>query len=110
MCQSRLALHPLNQFWKSDSGGRVQVEDSLQDFIALISDGQDGLEEVGVLSESLVGRVLNRRTLPRVATASQVDKDHAKGPDIIGSRLIASHGVRVCLLTFCANVSIDVQC
>jgi hypothetical protein len=100
MCQSRLALHPLNQFGKSDPGGRVQVEDPLQDVVALISDGQDSLEEVGVLPVGLVGGVLNRSTLPRVATAGQVDKDHAKGPDIVGSRLIASHGVRVCFLTF----------
>ena len=85
MCQSRLALHPLDQFRKSDPGRRVQVEDPLQDIVALISDGQDGLEEVGVLPVGLVGGVLNRRTLPRVAAASQVDKDHAKGPDIIGS-------------------------
>ena len=77
--------------------------------IALISDGQDGLEEVRVLPVGLIGRVLNRCTLPRVAAASQVDKDHAKGPDIIGSRLVASHGVRVCFLTFCANVSINVN-
>ena len=85
MCQSRLALHPLDQLRKSDSGRRVQVEDPLQDIVALISDGQDGLEEVGVLPVGLVGGVLNRRTLPRVTTTSQVDKDNAKGPDIIGS-------------------------
>lgn len=108
LCKSRPALHPLNQLWKSDPGRRVQVKDSPQDFIALICDGQDGLEEVGVLPEGLVGGVLNRRTLPGVAAASQIDEDHTKGPDIVGSRLVASHGVRVCLLTFCANVSINV--
>jgi hypothetical protein len=83
--QPRLALHPLDKFRNSDPGGRVQVEDPLQDIIALISDGQDGLEEVGVLPVGLVGGILDRRTLPWVATASQVDEDHTKGPNIIGS-------------------------
>lgn len=85
MCQPRLALHPLDQLRKSDSGRRIQVEDPLQDIIALISDGQDGFKEVGVLPVGLVGGVLNRCTLPRVASASQVDENHAKGPNIIGS-------------------------
>jgi hypothetical protein len=82
--QSWLTFHPLNQLREGNPGGRVQVEDPPQDGIALISDRQDGLEEVGILPVGLVGGVLNRRTLPRVAAAGQVNQDHAKGPDIVG--------------------------
>jgi hypothetical protein len=81
--QSWLAFHPLNQLREGNPGGRVHVEDPSQDGIALISDGQDGLEKVGILPVGLVGRVLNRRTLPRVAAASQVNQDHAQGPHIV---------------------------
>lgn len=78
-----LALHPLDQFRKSDPGLRVDIKDSLQHGIALIGDGQDGLEEVGILPVGLVGRVLNRCALPRIAAACQVDKNHTQGPHIV---------------------------
>lgn len=95
-----LALHSLDQLWESDPSLRVEVENPPQDGIALIGDGQNGLEKVGILAVSLVGGVLNRSTLPRVAATSQVDKDHTKGPHVVGRRLVAGQRVRVRILTF----------
>jgi len=98
--QPRLVLHPLDQFRKSDPGLRVDVEDPPQDSIALIGDGKDGLEEVGILSVGLVRGVLNRCALPRVAAACQVDENHAQRPHVVGCRRVASHRVRVRILAF----------
>jgi hypothetical protein len=106
--QPRLALHPLDQIRKGDPSLGVDVEDPSQDGIALISDGKDGLEEVRVLPVGLVRGVLNRCTLPRVATACQVDENHAQGPHVVGRRRVASHRVRVCILAFCCIVSLIV--
>jgi len=86
LSQPRLALHPLDQIREGDPSLRVDVEDPSQDSIALIGDGKDGLEEVGVFPVGLVRRVLDRCTLPRVATARQVDKNHAQRPHVVGCR------------------------
>jgi hypothetical protein len=104
--QPRLALHPLDQFREGDPGLRVDVENPPQDGITLIGDGQDGLEEVGVLAVGLVRGVLNRCALPRVAAACQVDENHAQRPHVVGCRRVASHRVRVRILTFCYIVSL----
>jgi hypothetical protein len=104
--QPRLALHPLNQFREGDPGLRVDIEDPPQDGIALIGDGQDGLEEVGVLAVGLVRGVLNGCALPRVAATRQVDENHAQRPHVVGCRRIASHRVWVRILAFCYIISI----
>lgn len=79
-----LALHPLDQLREGDPVCRVEVKDPPQDGIALISDGQNGLQEVGVLAVGLVGGILDGCALPRVASTSQVDQDDTKGPNIVG--------------------------
>jgi len=79
-----LALHSLDQLRERDPGLRVEIEDPPQEVIALIGDGQNGLEEVGVLAEGLVRGVLKRCALPGVAAACQVDKNHAQGPHVVG--------------------------
>lgn len=56
---------------------RIGGEDAGQDLVQVISDGQDGLEEVWRSRVGPVRRVLDRSLLPWVASASEVDKHNA---------------------------------
>jgi len=73
--------------------GRVELKNALENGIELQGDGKNGPQEVGVLHESTEGAVLGRSTLPRVASAGEVDKNDTKAPHVIGGRSVARVGL-----------------
>lgn len=98
--EPRALQDQLAQLRDSDPFGRVAFKHPAEDVDHLRGQGQDSLQEEGILQVGPECGILERGTLPWVATAGQVDKHDAQAPDVIGRRCVARHGAGVCLLTF----------
>lgn len=86
LCSETGASHEtLAKFIDRDPAVRVDLEDSLEDTVELVRDGQDGLEEVTILHVSPEGGIIYRCSLPWVAATSQVDKNDTQCPHIVGT-------------------------
>lgn len=68
---------------------RITLKDPLQNSIKLLGDGQNLVQEPGIVLVGSVCRILGACSLPRVPTTGQVDQNDPKGPNIIWSRCIA---------------------
>jgi hypothetical protein len=77
--------HHLSKLRDSDPVLRNWIEDTGQDFVHIIRDGEDSLEEILGAGVGPISRILVRGLLPWVASTSQVDEDDAEAPDIVGS-------------------------
>lgn len=92
-----------NQFTelrKSNPLDGVAFKNATENKDHLIGQGQNGLEEEGILEISPERGVLGRGTFPRVAPARQVDQDDTQAPDVIRGGSIARERTGVRLLTF----------
>lgn len=94
----------LLQLGKRHPLSRVQIKNSSQNVVEIIREGQDRFEEAAVLHVSTESGIVHGSPLPGVTATGQVDQDDAKGPDIIGSRGVASIRARVGLLALGGHV------
>jgi len=77
-----------SEFRQGDSLAWVGFKDSTEDGVEFVGEGEDGLEEVRVAKVGGVCLVAGFSSLPRVAATSEVDKDDAEGPYVVGARLV----------------------
>jgi len=83
---------------QGDPAFRLDLKDALEHAVQVTRDWKNGLEEVPVLAECTEGRILQRRPLPRIPSAGEVDENDTKGPDIVGSRCVTGEWLRVGIL------------
>lgn len=89
-CGKSLAVldHP-SQACQRHAPLRIQVKDNAQDHLQLGRDGQNGSQELGVLSKGPEGRVASAGLLPWVATTCEVHEDDSKAPDVVARSIVA---------------------
>lgn len=56
---------------------RIALKDHAKDAVQLIRQWKNGLQEIRILGECLVGGILTRSLLPRVPATCQVDKNNS---------------------------------
>ena len=98
--EGRAVEDHLSDLGDGGSLSRVEIKDVPENGVKLQGNGKDGPQELRVLHESPEGAVLGRSTLPRVASAGEVDENDSKAPDVVGCRSIAGVSLRRCCLTF----------
>lgn len=82
--EARASHDQVSQLGNRDSLSWVEFKDTLQDRVELSRDGQNGPEELGVLHVGAECAILERGSLPWVASTGQVDKHDSEAPDVIG--------------------------
>lgn len=63
--------------------GGVDRKEPLENVQGVVRDGQDGPEEVGIVDVCSECLIRGSSLAPGVATACEVDEDHAKGPQVV---------------------------
>lgn len=63
----------------------IDLKNPLENVVQLVRDGENGLQKAPITHVSTEGGVLHGGVFPRVAATCQVDQDHTKRPDIVGS-------------------------
>lgn len=66
-----------------DPLGRVEFEDALQDGVQLWGEGKNGPEELGIFHVGAESAILERGSLPWVASTGQVHKNDSQAPHVI---------------------------
>ena len=74
----------LAQLRNRDPLDRVAFKDTAQDVNHLGRQGQNGLEEEGILEVGPIRGVLERSALPGITTTGQVHQHDAQTPDVVG--------------------------
>ena len=90
----------LPEFRNGDALQRIALKDPSENGIQLGREGQNRLQELGILEIGPEGCVLGRCSLPWVAATGEVDEDDTQRPDIVGCREIARIAFRRGLLAF----------
>jgi hypothetical protein len=86
------------QLVEGDPAFRLNLKYALEHAVQVVRDGENSLEEVFVLAECPEGRILERRTLPRVSAACKIDEDHSQRPNVVGSGSITCKWLRIGIL------------
>lgn len=97
--EGRAGGDAVTELGQGDAARWVDLEDHVEDFVELVREREDGLEELAVCQVGAERGVLRGGRLPGVAAAGQVHQDDSEAPDIIWGAGIEGHPRRL-ILTF----------